>query len=541
MKSFLPCNTVRQWDKQRKGCRELLIAYGGMCAADVDYIVEHMTPGSRVFWLEKTRPALSEALGCAEKSGVLGISGVADDPAAVFFGLYDSRSGLDITLLNAGQVSSDDEDASTECIRKIQEMMRLDTFNTGTLVVNGPSWQRNTLRNLTGVLSNPGTSVLDDQFRDKPALVVGAGPSLNDAIPLLKDVLDRFVIISTGTALTPLREAGIKPDLVMAVDASYLVQRQFTTPCDDLFFVGSTIVCPEVPGRFKGEFYTLLESNPIDQWIRSVSTVDGDLMAGGTVTACAMHLAKQMGCNPVLTVGLDLAYGSDGCSHASGTMYHGRKVAQNHLTPVPGNWEETVYTTRQFSCYIDLIKEYVGRMPETRFVNITNGGARIEGMETFKVDQLPMLAADGFDAFHEIEQLHLANLPDSTEDARLELVGIMDYLDEIQQLCRSGAMSSNRLMLMKRFPGRTDPVEMQACMNEITKIDEQLENGRQTYDFLQMSLWPAAFELSAEAQKDDGSCALGRSRKFYEQMAGAARWTRELVLQCCTSLEQRAA
>ena len=546
MNSFSPCNTIRQWDKQRKGCRELLIVYGGMCANEVAFLVEHMTPGSRVFWLEKDLPESSAELDLATESGVLGISGADEKALAVFFDLYDPKSGLNIVLLNAERASSGDQDQCTERLRAIQETMRIHTFSTGTLVINGPTWQRNTLRNLPRILTNPGTNVLHDQFKDKPALVIGAGPSLNDAIPFLKNLQDQFVIISTGTALAPLRKAGIKPDLVMAVDASHLVEKQFTVPCEDLFFVGATIVCPQVPGRFKGEFYSLLDSNPIDQWVKSISETEGRLMAGGTVTACGMHLANLMGCNPVVTVGLDLAYANDGCSHASGTMYHGRKVEQNHLNPVPGNWVETVYTTRQFSCYIDLIKNYVRDMPHIRFVNVTNGGARIGVMEVYKVDQLPALAGDAFNAYEMIEQLHGSNVPSSTGLAQEDLNGVMTYLDEVQQLCRAGAMASNRLMLMKRFPERADPVEMKACLDELIRIDERLENGDTTYDFLQMSLWPAAFELGSQAQQDTdksgrNNCALGRSRKFYEQMAGSARWTKELILQCCSILGQRAA
>jgi hypothetical protein len=462
----------------------------------------------------------------------------------VFFDLFDPKEGLKIVLLNAERSSKEEQECCFEKLRTIQEQMRLQMFSTGTLVTKGPLWQRNTLMNLPRILTNPGVGVLDGCFAGKPAIIVGAGPSLNDAIPYLQEIQDRVLIITTGTALTPLRKANIKPDLVIAVDASHLVAKQFTVPCNDLFFVGATIVCPEIPGRFKGEFYSLLDSNPIDQWVRSISNVEGTLMAGGTVTACGMHLANTLGCDPVVTVGLDLAYADDGHSHASDTMYHGRKVEQHHLIPVEGNWQEHVYTTRQFKCYVDLIKHYVQNNSDRRFVNITNGGARIKGMEVHKTDYLPTLAGEPFDAAGLLETLHTANLPATTWQAQQGLSRIVDYLDEVQKMCRLGAMSSNRLMLMNRFPERADPEEMRRCIQEIQDIDEALDNGNSDYEFLQMSLWPAAYALSAQSAQDEegkGERMLGRSRQFYEQVAGAARWTRQLILNCCSTLEQRAA
>jgi hypothetical protein len=534
------CEAVQQWAEQAPHSAELLMVYGGMTSQDVEWILRHRHPASRIFWLDNHHPALSDCLDTAVVAGDVVVTPVNERAIELFFSLYDPKADLAFTLLNARRTPESDQLLCEEFMRGLHEQLRMDVFNAGTLVTKGPLWQNNTLQNLPYILRNPGVSVLTDCFKGRPAIVAGAGPSLTAAIPYLKKVKDQVVIISTGTALAPLRQAGIRPDLVIAVDGSPLIGKQFKQPCEDLYLVGSTLVYPGIPGLFKGLFFSLLDFSPIDQWVKQISAVDGRLSAGGTVTACGMDLAVTMGCNPVVTVGLDLAYGDDGGSHADGTMYHGVKQARNGLMPVPGNWQDEVYTTRQFSCYIQLVKQYVESRATTQFINVTNGGARIGGMNLQPIIYLEGPFGEAFDARQIIEDLHRTHLPAEPETAEKNLREIADYLESVQSHCRNGAMASNRLLLMQRRPDRVHPDEMRACLQVLRDTDAVLEkSGEGDYDFLKMSLWPAAYELASKPQESERHYSsesernLSRSRRFYEQTAGAAKWTRQLVLRAC--------
>lgn len=513
--------------------------YGGMTARDVEWLLFRRTPTSRIFWMEQTLPPLTPALEAAIGAGDLVATPINEQATAQFFAIFNPKADLAFVLLNAKAAPEPEQILCEEFLRSVHEQLRMDVFNAGTLVTKGPLWQNNTLQNLPHILRNPGVSVLADCFTGRPAVVAGAGPSLTAAIPYLKTVRDQIVLISTGTALAPLRQAGIRPDLVIAVDGSPLIGKQFKQPCDDLYLVGSTLVYPGIPGLFKGLFFSLLDFSPIDQWVKQISAVDGRLSAGGTVTACGMDLAVTMGCNPVVAVGLDLAYGTDGDSHADGTMYHGVKQSRNALIPVPGNWQEEVYTTRQFSCYIQLVKQYVESRSGTQFINVTDGGARIGGMDLQPTVYLEGPFGEAFDARRIIEELHRTHLPEEPEAAENNLREIADYLDSVQNSCRDGAMASNRLLLMQRCPARIHPDEMRACLRIINEADAVLEkSGEGEYDFLKMSLWPVAYELASKPQEGERHYSesernLSRSRKFYEQTAGAAKWTRQLVLRAC--------
>ncbi len=53
---------------------------------------------------------------------------------------------------------------------------------------------------------------------DVPVIVVSAGPSLNKNIEDLKKAVGKACIIATDTAMKPLLNAGIVPDLFVIVD-----------------------------------------------------------------------------------------------------------------------------------------------------------------------------------------------------------------------------------------------------------------------------------------------------------------------------------
>ena len=92
-------------------------------------------------------------------------------------------------------------------MREIRKGIHLNVFNLNTMIFCGPQWQFNTLRNLPHLLANPGINTINQLFPGKPAVIVGAGPSLTSVIPYLREAAKGFVVVSTGTALRPLRAA----------------------------------------------------------------------------------------------------------------------------------------------------------------------------------------------------------------------------------------------------------------------------------------------------------------------------------------------
>jgi hypothetical protein len=405
-------------------------------------------------------------------------------------------------------------------------------------------WQFNTIRNLPYLLANPGVVALDNAFPGKPAIIVGAGPSLNETLPFLKASREGFVVIATATSLRALRKAGIAPDLVVAVDAHPLTASQFATPCEDLYLACSTLVFPPAIPKFRGIFSGTMSANPIDAWLSRIIDPLGELLAAGTVTSTAVNLAVKMGCNPVVSVGFDLSLKDDGTTHASHTMYHGVKVKPDYheLTHVPGNYRDRVLTTHQFKNYIDLMVEYLPLHPEVQFVNATNAGARIAGMRLVHPEALVGFAAPSFDAREVIVARHRAKTQDNRFRVKDDLKKAMLPLELIVKEGREAAYLCNRLIMLLRAPQSGDEDAAREIIRRLEEIDQSLMNHQDASLLIEMSLWPASHELSArrpeeEMRLDKAVLANRRWREFYEQIAGAAQWTRDLLDEVMDELE----
>jgi hypothetical protein len=82
-----------------------------------------------------------------------------------------------------------------------------------------------TLGNLPVILHESNAAQLDGLFAGVPAVLVGAGPSLDDTVRALARLQDRAVIIAADTTLRPLLAAGVRPHLVVGVDPAELNAR----------------------------------------------------------------------------------------------------------------------------------------------------------------------------------------------------------------------------------------------------------------------------------------------------------------------------
>ncbi len=272
---------------------------------------------------------------------------------------------------------------------------RIEAMDRGTFASKSAEWQTNKMANLPYSLTNPGIEVLRGAFKGLPGYVVAAGPSLNETMPRIIEAKGRIPIIAVGTGLKPLLAAGVHPDFVISVDASKLIWPQFkgVDPAAT-FLLAEMITYPSVVELFKDRLFSFSSSalGEFDSWLASFDAKPATVVAGGTVTVCAIDAAVYLGLDPVYVFGLDLAFGGDGASHVSGSVYDGGTYPRQVMVRVPGNYEEVV-TTRQFSMYINIVKAFVGDLvakTKVGVVNVNTRGARIDSMELLHPDDLRM-------------------------------------------------------------------------------------------------------------------------------------------------------
>ena len=180
-----------------------------------------------------------------------------------------------------------------------------------------------TLANVPAIARAADVRALGDAFPGVPAVVVAAGPSLDDNLPGLRRYRDRAVVIAADTALRPLTAAGMPPDVVVAVDPSELNARHVTGvgAAGGVCLAAEGSVHPSALEAFRGRTFVFRVSDHEPwPWLRRFGVDCAVLRAWGSVAITAFDLARRLGCDPIVFAGQDLAFtgGRPYCSH---TLY----------------------------------------------------------------------------------------------------------------------------------------------------------------------------------------------------------------------------
>lgn len=149
--------------------------------------------------------------------------------------------------------------------------------------------------------------VFQDQFQGVPAIICGAGPSLEEAIPLLSRLQSSALIFAAGTASSILNQNNIAPHLSFMLDK----ETPFSCIVDQVF---AEVPCC-IQSRLTPECVQFLhcakilapESGPLP-WEQWWMESDKKEELGWTVGNFAAETAIRMGCNPIIWIGMDLCY-----------------------------------------------------------------------------------------------------------------------------------------------------------------------------------------------------------------------------------------
>ncbi len=337
-------------------------------------------------------------------------------------------------------------------------------------------WAWVTARNGQRIASRPQLGLLHEHFRDKPAVVVAAGPSLDKQLPLLRELQDRVVIIGIGQTARALREAGIEPHLTHILE-SRDVSHQLTDCGDttDMIVAPSADADPaifDVPSR--AQFTVTGAGGALGIWIARAMGEKFFPIGGGTVAQGAVGMARLLGCNPIALIGQDLAF-TNGRRYGKGTSYdfvavemkedgqcrfdgiNAKADILKEKAPDPENggmadqrvvwvdgWEEgeKVPTWRAYASFLEQYRE-VGLHFQSHgvsLINCTEGGARIPEVEhrTFQsfADEF---ATERIDARRHILEVHDAFEPWTLEDFRPVIEKSLKVLDKIDTETRKGS------------------------------------------------------------------------------------------------------
>lgn len=232
-------------------------------------------------------------------------------------------------------------------------------------------------------IKNIKESVLSlPNIKGQDAVIVGAGPSLDDTVGKLYQYRNSFYIIATDGSLKSLLRNDIIPDLIVSCEDTVMSWQFFTGYLERLEDV--PLIAPFNANHYLMKHYPgpicLTKNNENNSWCQNIVDSLPLVSTGRCVGHMAFNLAIAIGAGRIIMTGFDLAF--------KGEVFHPKDMAVPYFhemdVPVPVTvksiYGEDIRTDLSMRTYLKDF-EYMIDQTALKVIDATEGGALITGTE----------------------------------------------------------------------------------------------------------------------------------------------------------------
>ena len=289
--------------------------------------------------------------------------------------------------------------------QKVLSIVDKKIININTISRFDKLWAYNIASNVAKISTHYGANKFFDKYKNIPAVIVSAGPSLEKNIRKLKEIKNKALIIAVDTAMKPLFSHNISPHFVITIDPQKKNSKYFrNVDFKDSVLIAESSVDKEAIDSFNGAIYFINSIFPLAKYFMEELGNRGDITTGGSVSTAAYDFAIRIGANPIIMVGLDLSF-PNYQTHIKGS-YHEENFfteiykldsydSRIYKVLIAGNlreekniYNEKVLTDSRFDMYKNWYEEQCLKYNQIKFYNATEGGIVINGMENINLEEL---------------------------------------------------------------------------------------------------------------------------------------------------------
>lgn len=415
-------------------------------------------------------------------------------------------------------------------IKAFKSAMMERQIDANTLDLLAEMHIKNFVYNIKHIINSPETSLLKETFKDKPAILVSAGPSLEKNFRLLKGNEDKFVIITGGRTLKVLLEEGINPHFVVSMD-----------PSDENFDLFKDVLDSKVPMVCQWlnndkivEHYSGVKFFINNTYIKDIDKdVVGrtllDFEQGGSVATSQFSLAKYLGCNPIAFIGQDLAYTNDK-THADIASYdkvsNKIEIDKDKLMLVKGNIED-VYIDEPFKYFKEWFEMAIQRSQDIKVYNCTEGGVYIKGtvIETLK-NYIDNYKSNTIENTKKVDSI--INKKINFHDDLKFKEKIQKIIDSINSMIKITKEAIDIIVIVEKNIKQGKNINL--FLAKLDQIDREIkkeeENSKFVVYFIQKEL---NILQNIELNEEDSNKILNVNKKFYQTVKKAYEKTMEII------------
>lgn len=253
------------------------------------------------------------------------------------------------------------------------------------------SWVINSMSNFKEILATPNIIIEKKGcFKNKPALLVAAGPSLEEEIENLKQIKDHGLayIFSVGNAINILLKHDISPHAACTYDPTENNQFVFARVAKEklmsipLIF-GSSVGLGTVQNYPGPKMHMIISQDTVSRFYLRAKLGDHIEIVNDapSIAVITLQLLYRLGFNPIILVGLNLAALRSEPEHISTPQQgEGETVIDVYGNPLT--------ITPSFNSMKQQIEMYTALYKDLRVINTSKGGANINGADFNTLDDV---------------------------------------------------------------------------------------------------------------------------------------------------------
>lgn len=283
----------------------------------------------------------------------------------------------------------------------LDERLRAAFMNRNTVSGLGDRWTQQFIANIPELVRR-GRDLrsLRNAFSGAGAVVVGAGPSLDESAQWIRDLKIRPIIVASYKAVKALMQAGVTPDFIVMLDPKQGAHHISGLDLSGVAAIISEVsVNPSSLGQSDVPLLPYCAGDDTQSLLSALGKVDVPrIQSGGSVLHIALQFVRLIGCHRVSLAGVDFGFPGERL-YAAGAgegdelilapdrrSYVRRAVDGNGrsglLVGALANDGRVIATTIELNHYRGWTEQFIRDCrlgSDLEFFNVSRAGARIEG------------------------------------------------------------------------------------------------------------------------------------------------------------------
>lgn len=379
---------------------------------------------------------------------------------------------------------------------------------------------------------------------DVPVIVVSAGPSLDKNMLDIKEAVGKACIIATDTAVKPLLNAGIIPDLFVIVDGLKPAELFDHKDISKVGMVTMTAVSRDPMDIHKGKKFFYYSGSIFEtELVRFIDAMEErevllpDIPTGGSVATSAFSLGVYMGAKNIILVGQDLALTGNKV-HVDGAF----KDEKCEIDMESGEFLEVdsidggkIISRLDFKLYLDWFEMIIKAWDHINVIDATEGGALIHGSKIMTLKKaVKKYCIKEYNAKWHIARIpKIFNTPKEQEYALRYFGDSIKRLDEIKEKAKEGIVYYDKIQNLMKKSNRSQNQIMKVYkkikkINDFMEKDAMAETVIDSLKGVEYTIRPHIYKVQEESEKEIEEVAI-QGKLMLEAISIGSNEIKEIV------------